>query len=81
MEESGHILAYHLLILGDLEGAERTAGAHIQRVGDSGNTNDLWKARFVRAEVLATRGRVEAAIQYLESLAPLTLRTLSRALL
>jgi tetratricopeptide (TPR) repeat protein len=70
MEESPKHRARNLLRLGDLEAAARIAEAEIQRVGDRGNTNDLWKFRFIRADILQMHGHREEALRYLESLTP-----------
>ena len=70
MEQSAVNQARDLLRLGDLDGARRIAEEEIQRTDDAANTTDLWRLRFVRAQVLSMRGHSEEALQYLESLAP-----------
>jgi len=56
--------------LGDLDGASKIAEAEIQRASDRGNATELWRLRFVRAQVLEAHGHVEEALKYLESVAP-----------
>ena len=51
-EQSAHELARGLMRLGDLNGASRIAEAEIQRLGDQNNTAEIWRLRFIRAEVL-----------------------------
>ncbi|HZW95440.1 MAG TPA: tetratricopeptide repeat protein [Candidatus Eremiobacteraceae bacterium] len=58
-----------LVRLGDLDRAGQIAEAEIERVEDRGSTAELWQFRFVKAEALRGRGRVEEALMYLESLA------------
>jgi tetratricopeptide (TPR) repeat protein len=70
VQETPQIRARNLLWHGDLEAAARIADAEIQRVGNRGSTNDLWKFRFIRADVLQMHGHREEALKYLESLAP-----------
>lgn len=70
MDESPEARSRVLLRLGDIDGASRLADGEIDRIADTGNTNGLWKIRFVRAEILALRGQVEGALTYLESLPP-----------
>src|SRR5689334_10118231 len=59
--------ARDLLRLDDLEGANDIAEAGIERVADQGNDSELWRLRFVRAEVMRLRGKPEQALKYLES--------------
>jgi len=70
MGQSHDKLARDLMRLGDLYGASKIAEAGIQRVGDQGNTTELWRLRFVKAMVLEAHGHVEQALKYLESLTP-----------
>jgi tetratricopeptide (TPR) repeat protein len=70
MAQPAHELARDLLRLGNLDDANRIAEAEIQRIGDHGNTSELWPFRFIRALVLDAHGHVEQALEYLESPAP-----------
>lgn len=70
MEESPHVRARDLLRLGELQEANRIVESEIRRIADQGNTNELWKLRFIRSRILVTQGQVEEASRYLESLAP-----------
>ncbi len=56
--------------LGDLDAANKIAEAEIQRLGDKDNSTELWRFRFIRADVLNAHGHVEDALKYLESLVP-----------
>ncbi len=67
-EQSAHELARGLMRLGDLDGASEIAEAEIQRLGDKGNTAELWRLRFIRSEVIDAHGDAEEALRYLESL-------------
>jgi tetratricopeptide (TPR) repeat protein len=55
--------------VGDLDGERRAAEAEIRRLGDS-NTAELWRLRFLRAEMIEARGNIEEALLFLESLPP-----------
>jgi tetratricopeptide (TPR) repeat protein len=70
MDETKYTSARDLFRIGKLDEASQAAEAEIERVSDFGNTAELWRARFVRADVLSTRGHVDAALTYLESLRP-----------
>jgi tetratricopeptide (TPR) repeat protein len=70
MEQTRDERARDLMRLGDLDRASEIAEAEIQRVGDQGNTTELWRFRFVRAQVLEARGHADEALKYLEALAP-----------
>jgi tetratricopeptide (TPR) repeat protein len=70
MEELPGIIARRLLRLGNIDEASRVAEAAIARLGDIGNTRNVWRLRFIRAEIMGTRGHLEDAVRYLESLAP-----------
>jgi tetratricopeptide (TPR) repeat protein len=70
MEQTRDELARDLMRLGDLDGASKIAEEEIQRAGDQGNTTELWRFRFVRAQILEVHGRVDEALKYLESFAP-----------
>jgi len=52
MKQTQDELARELMRLGDLDGASKTAEEEIQRVGDQGNTVELWRFRFVRSQIL-----------------------------
>ena len=56
--------------LGDFEGARRLAEAEIERHACQEVKPQIWDLRFIRADVLEARGRVEEALNYLESFAP-----------
>jgi tetratricopeptide (TPR) repeat protein len=66
--QSAHEAARELLRLGDLNGASRIAEAEGRRLGDKGNTTELWRLRFIRAEVMDAHGDSVEALRYLESL-------------
>src|SRR4030081_2525057 len=70
MKQTQDELAHELMRLGDLDGASKIAEEEIQRVGDQGNTTELWRFRFVRVQVLGARGHTDEALKYLESLTP-----------
>jgi tetratricopeptide (TPR) repeat protein len=70
MPQSALELARCLLRLGDLDGANKVAEVEIQCIGDQSNTADLWRFRFIRAQVLDAHGHVDEALKYLESLTP-----------
>jgi tetratricopeptide (TPR) repeat protein len=55
--------------LGDFDGARKIVEEQIERIGNSANTGEQWRLRFIRAEVLEAHGRVEEALRYLESFA------------
>lgn len=59
--------ARDLLWLDDLDGASRVAEDEICRLGDRGNTAEIWHLRFIRAEIMRLRGHTQEALQYLES--------------
>ena len=59
-EQSAHEVARGLMRLGDLDGASKIAEAEIQRLGDKSYTTELWRLRFIRAEVIDAH----AAISY-----------------
>ncbi len=67
MENSAAKLARDLLRLDNLEGASRIAEDEIGRVDDHGNTLEIWRLRFVRAEIMRLRGHAEEALKYLEA--------------
>jgi len=67
-EKSAFEVARRLMRIGDLDGASRIAEAEIQRLGDKDNTTELWRLRFIRAEVIDAHGDAEEALRYLESL-------------
>jgi tetratricopeptide (TPR) repeat protein len=69
-DQTTYKLARDSLRLGDLDKASRIAEAEIQRLEGSVNSNELWRSRFIRAEILVLCGRVGEALRYLESLAP-----------
>jgi len=60
--------AQRLFCLGELDGADCAADSEIQRASELGNIGDLWRARLIKADVLAARGHLEPALKYLESL-------------
>jgi len=66
-EQSVHEVAQGLMRLGDLDGASKVAEAELQRLGDGGDTTELWHLRFIRAQVIDAHGNAEAALRYLES--------------
>lgn len=67
-EKPATVRALELLRLGDLDGAHRIAEDVIGRVADQGDAVDLWRARFIRTEIMSIRGHSEEALQYLDSL-------------
>lgn len=72
-EDSAVVRSRELLRLGDIDGSSQIAEAEVARVEDHGDTTTLWRARFIRAEILSMRGNTEAALKYLNSLtAPAT---------
>lgn len=70
VEQPVEELARDLIRMGDLDGANKVVETEIERVGDKGNTAELWRLRVIRAQALEARGHVEEALKYLESLAP-----------
>ena len=56
--------------VGDFVSARAIMEERIESIGNDANTGEVWSLRFIRAEVLEARGRVEEALEYLESLAP-----------
>lgn len=70
MEEPRDEIARDLMRLGDVDGASKIAETEIQRAGDQGNSIELWRLRFIRAEVLEAHGRADEALKYIESLTP-----------
>jgi tetratricopeptide (TPR) repeat protein len=69
MEDSATKRARDLMRLGDFDGACGIVEEQIERIGNNANTGELWRLRFIRAEVLDAQGRVEEALKYLESFA------------
>lgn len=67
MEFSPLEAARHSLLIGDLDAAWSAAELNIQRLGDV-ESSELWGFRFVHSEVMRIRGRIEQALDYLESL-------------
>ena len=65
---SAVVRSRELLRLGDIEAAGEIAEAEISRLADQGDTVELWRARFIRAEILSMKGHTEAALRYLDSL-------------
>lgn len=53
--------------LADLDGASKIAEAELQRLGNKANTTELWRLRFIRAEVINAHGDAGGALRYLES--------------
>ena len=51
-----------------IDEAGQIAEAEIARVSDCGDSTALWRARFIRAEILSMRGNTDAALKYLDSL-------------
>ena len=74
MEESSYPRACDLIRLGQLDEANAIVDAEIQRVASQGNSNELWKLRFLTSRILAIKGQVEEAVKYLESLSPPDIR-------
>ncbi len=71
MEEPAHQRARERLRLGDVEGASRIVEAETSRSAESAvDSRDLWKLRFTRAEIMVIHGRVDEAVQFLESVMP-----------
>ncbi len=66
METSADKLARDLLRLDDLDGASRVAEDEIRRVEDHGGNPEIWRFRFVRADIMRLRGHAEEALKYLE---------------
>src|SRR5258708_8465640 len=66
METSADKLARDLLRLDDLDGASRVTEDEIRRVEDHGGNPEIWRFRFVRAEIMRLRGHAEEALKYLE---------------
>src|SRR6266446_1755590 len=67
MEDSSDKPARGLLRLDDLDGASRIAEDELGRVKDYGNAAQIWRLRFVRAEIMRLRGHTEEALNYLET--------------
>ncbi len=67
METSADKLARDLLRLDDLDGASRIAEDETGRVKDHGNSAEVWRLRFIRAEIMRLRGHAEEALKYLEA--------------
>jgi hypothetical protein len=67
MEDPADKLPRDLLRLDDLDGASRIAEDEIWRVEDQGSNPEIWRLRFVRAEIMRLRGHVEEALKYLEA--------------
>jgi tetratricopeptide (TPR) repeat protein len=70
MEESATRQARELLRIGDMESARKVVDCGIEQFEDDVNTSELWRLRFMRAQILSLRGRSEEALQFLESLTP-----------
>jgi len=70
MEQTPIERARGLMRLGDFGTAWDVAEAEIRRLGEDVNTTELWRLRFIRAQVLDAWGRVEEALNYLEALSP-----------
>ena len=66
MENSAVNLARDLLRLDNLDGASRIPEDELDRVEDQGNSAEVWRLRFVRAEIARLRGSAEEALKYLE---------------
>jgi hypothetical protein len=56
VDDSAVVYARDLLRLGNIDEASQIAEAEIARVSDCGDTDVLWRARFIRAEILSMRG-------------------------
>jgi tetratricopeptide (TPR) repeat protein len=62
--------ARDLMRVGDFDRARAIVEEQIECIGNHANTGELWSLRFTRAGVLDAHGKVEEALQYLESFAP-----------
>jgi hypothetical protein len=58
-----------LIRIGDLVGATKRAEIEVEQVGGD-NTPEVWRLRFIRAQVLDANGHSEEALSYLGSFAP-----------
>jgi len=67
MEQTAIECARGLVRIGDFGGAYNIVEGEIQRIGEV-NSREVWRLRFIRAQVLEARGQVEEALNYLESL-------------
>jgi tetratricopeptide (TPR) repeat protein len=67
MQPSAEQRACELILIGDLRSASEIAEGEIDRLGDQGNSTELWGLRFIRARVLDAQGHVEEALRYLET--------------
>jgi len=67
MEDFADKQARDLLRLDELDGASRIVEDELGRVEDQGNNPEIWRLRFVRAEIMRLRGHAEEALKYLEA--------------
>jgi tetratricopeptide (TPR) repeat protein len=70
MERTSTDVTRDLMRLGNVDEARKIAEEEIDRIGSEANTNETWRLRFIKAETSDTHGRIEEALQYLESFAP-----------
>jgi tetratricopeptide (TPR) repeat protein len=70
MEQSLIERARCLMRRGDIGEADSIVRDELRRIGDGVNGTEVWRLRFIRAQVMEARGQVEEALSYLESFEP-----------
>lgn len=70
MEHLPTMQALDLMRVGNLDGANAAAEREIQRLGEHGSSAEVWRHRFIRAQVLDARGQTGEALKYLRSPTP-----------
>lgn len=69
-ETKSDIRVRDLLHRGEVENAWSAADVELRRLAHVGNITEVWKLRLLRAEILTIQGRVQEALEYLESFPP-----------